>query len=256
MLSGWRGRCPSRRTASAVARLHAGLIICATIFSLNWFAPSKAQTSVTCTEDISWTDPPLSLPSDVCGTIGNTEPKSFYALSWRLFKFLVWPASTERGKPDAMRKITDTTGQRTFESFKTEWETFLPDAASPTDWNDRPDVALPCDKHPKLRPGDLVLASLSKFGPFDEVLGKDVANLLVAQNRTYVRYQAAYNETVFNKIQRERLYDQSVVAKVPDAPSGQIVSDQGRQDDHALTVKSAWIELPEGGPDHIDPSRF
>jgi len=255
MLSGWKRRCRSRRTASAVARLHAGLIVCATIFSLMWFAPSGAQTSVTCTEDISWTDPP-TLPPDVCGTISNTEARSFYALSWRLFKFLVWPASTERGRPDQARKITDTTGQRTFESFKTEWETFLRDAARPADWNDRPEVALPCDNHPKLRPGDLVLASLSKFGPFDEVLGKDVANLLVAQNRTYVRYQAAYNETVFKKIQHEQLYDQHVVAKLPEAPSGQPVSDQGSQDDQALTVKSAWIELPEGGPNHIDPSRF
>jgi hypothetical protein len=239
-----------------------GLIRCALIVLPGWFVvagPATAQTSVVCAEDVSWSDPPDSLPRDVCGTIGNTEAKSFYALSWRLFKFLVWPASNapgKRGIPDITKKLTYAAGPRTFETFKTEWETFLPDARRPADWNDYPTVAEPCDNHPQLRPGDLVLASLSKFGPFDERREAGLANLLVAQNQTYVRYHAAYNETVFDKILNQQLYDRDIVTAIPDAPSGKPVPDRGRQNDGALTVKSAWIELPKGGPNQIDPARF
>src|SRR6516225_7446643 len=53
--------CWSRPTASAVARLHVGLIRCALIVLPGWFVvagPATAQTSVVCAEDVSWSDPP------------------------------------------------------------------------------------------------------------------------------------------------------------------------------------------------------
>ena len=40
-------------------------------------------------------------PADVCSASGLIADKDFYALSWQLFKFLVWPASDQRGKPVA-----------------------------------------------------------------------------------------------------------------------------------------------------------
>jgi hypothetical protein len=225
--------------------------------------PAQAQAVGACAP-ISWSDPPARLPSDVCGPTAATDATTaFAALSWQLFKYLVWPAWNERGKPDLTRKITDKAGPRTFETFKGDWETFLPNAEKPAAWNDYPAVAAPCKNHPALQRGDLVLASFTKFGNVDEVGSKPgLANVLIAQNSSYVRYLAAYNETVFRKISDERLYNADVVEQLnpapvpPVVPVGTVISDHTRQDDWALTIKSAWIELPGKGPNQIDPSRF
>jgi hypothetical protein len=260
MASRRKNRCQSRPTVFEVAGLYARLICCAvTLCVPAWIVVSTAATAqdrLACVQGVSWTDPPLAAPPvDVCGTSSNTDATSFYTLSWELFKFLVWPASNERGKPDTTKKITDA-GPRTFETLKTDWETFLPDARRPADWNVYPSVAEPCSNHTAVGPGALVLASFNKFGILSEVFRPGLDNFLVAQNRTYVRYLAGYNETVFSKIQNEGLYDADVVRLIPGTERGKPVPDRGRVDDGALIVKSAWIELPTEGPNHIDPSRF
>ncbi|HLZ00921.1 MAG TPA: hypothetical protein VKR55_02075 [Bradyrhizobium sp.] len=253
-------RCHSRSTGSVVATFCARLMICAVALCaagrIVSSTPAMAQSSATCVATISWTDPPPATPpADVCATTGVIDKKDFYALSWQLFKFLVWPASDQRGKPDADKKITDP-GPRTFESLKADWETFLPDARQPADWKVYPDIAEPCTNHPAIGPGTLVLASFNKFGSLREVINPGLDNFLIAQNRTYVRYAVGYNQTVFDKIQKEGLYNRDNVSGIGDAPRGQPIPDPGRQNDGALTVKSAWVELPKGGPNHIDPSRF
>jgi hypothetical protein len=241
----------------AFTRLYAGVALCAVTIVIVGASPAQAQTVAVCSQNVSWSDPPATLPDDVCGTASASDPITpFAALSWQLFKFLVWPASSERGKPDMAKKITDKAGPRTFETFKADWETFLPNAEKPADWNDYPSAAVPCMNRPAIQPGDLVLASFTKFGNLNEVFKPGLSNLLIAQNKTYVRYLAAYNETVFRKIRDERLYDSDVVGPLAPAPAGTPVSDHTKQDDGALTIKSAWIELPEQGPNPIDASRF
>jgi hypothetical protein len=226
--------------------------------------PAQAQAVGACAP-ISWSDPPATLPSDVCGPTAATDATTaFAALSWQLFKYLVWPAWNERGKPDLTMKITDKAAPRTFETFKGDWETFLPNAEKPAAWNDYPAVAAPCKNHPALQRGDLVLASFTKFGNLDEVSGRGRANLLIAQNKTYVRYLTAYNETVFRKIRDNELYNSAVVGGVgsplPKTPTPDEklppIPDLTNQDDGAMTIKSAWIELPDKGPSPIDASRF
>jgi hypothetical protein len=239
----------------------AALTSCAVALCLTgWMAasdPAMAQTAGACPQASSWGDPPL-LPVDVCG-IGEIGSADFYAFSWKIFKFLVWPASSgQRGSPDTTRKITDTTGPRTFETLKADWETFLPDAAQPPPWNDYSSVAAPCKNHPEIKPGALVLAAFSEFGNLTED-EPSLSNLLVAQNRTYVRYQAAYNEQVYEKIRANRLYNAATVGAIPVPGSDMPVQDSAIQSEGALTVKSAWIELPSGKqavPTQIDPSRF
>lgn len=247
----------SRPAMPAFTRLSAGAALCVvTIVAIVGPAPARAQAVGDCAQTISWSDPPATLPHDVCGTTVTTEAAaSFFALSWQLFKYLVWPASNERGKPDLTRKITDE-GPRTFETFKGDWETFLPNAEKPVAWNEYPSVAVPCKNRPAIQRGDLVLASFTKFGNLNEVSGGKLTNLLIAQNNTYVRYLAAYNETVFRKIRDKELYDSDVVGRIGDAPARTPVPLLTNQDDGALTIKSAWIELPEKGPNRIDVSRF
>ena len=172
-----------------------------------------------------------------------------------MFKFLVWPASARRGIPDAAKKITDA-GPRTFETFKADWEIFQPDAGKPDEWNVYPTVADPCRNLPNIRPGELVLASFHKFGNLKE--GEPGSrHLLVAQNQTYVRYQSAYNEKVFDTIVNKGLYKPDNVGDIRDpAPDGP-VPDAAIEPDMSMTVKTAWIELPGHGPRKIDDaSRF
>ena len=194
----------------------------------------------------------------MCGET-QARPKDFQSLSWQLLKFLVWPASPERrGQPDTSKTITSPEGPRTFETLKADWEVLLEGATRPAAWNDYPSTASPCRNRPGLRRGELVLASFHEFGNL--AAGEpDIGHVLVAQNRTYVRYQAAFNEKAFQKIVDNKLYDAAVVSGIPPAPSGTLVREDARHDDGALTVKSAWIELPaergEVGA-YIDPSRF
>jgi hypothetical protein len=249
-------------TEPVAGGLRAGLTGCAVALCLmGWIAashPAMAQTPVACSQDPSWGDPPSVPPVDVCGS-GQIHAGDFYAFSWRIFKFLVWPAlSGSRGDPDATRKITDMHGPRTFETLKADWEIFLPNAARPAAWSDYPSVAGPCHNHPNIEPGALVLASFSKFGNLNE--GEPaVSYVLVAQNQTYVRYQAAFDKKVFDKILNGQLYDAGKVGAIPAPAADMSVPEVAKQPEGAFTVKSAWIELPgkkETLAKHIDPSRF
>jgi len=214
---------------------------------------AMAQIAAPCTQDVSWDNPPQSIsPADICGS--GDSPTDFHAFSWQLFKFLVWPASAQRGIPDAAKKITDQ-GASTFETLKADWEIFRENAEAPADWTAFPALADPCSNHPKIEPGALVLATFNEFGNITEgELGQNSVHLLVAQNQTYVRYQAAFNQAAFDTILHNQLYDTSKVSGIPPAPDRTPVAETARQPAGALTVKSAWIELP--GPRPVDASRF
>ena len=236
--------------------LRTGLRGCAAALCLTaWIAASddaRAQAAATCSHEISWSEPPPSeLTGDICGSGDNAT--DFHAFSWHLFKFLVWPASAQRGVPDPAKKITDQ-GASTFESLKADWEIFRENAESPAAWNVFPDLADPCSNHPKIEPGALVLATFNEFGNITEgELGTSSVHLLVAQNQTYVRYQASFNKAAFDTIVRNELFDASKVGSIPQAPDGTPVAEAARQPAGTLTVKSAWIELP--GPKPL-ASRF
>jgi len=223
---------------------------------MGWIAtsnPGMAQPAIVCSHDPALANPPSSPPPDVCGGSGTTD-RDFYTLSWQLFKFLIWPSAARRGIPDAAKKITDT-GPRTFETFKADWEIFQPDASKPDEWNVYPSVAEPCGKLPNIKPGELVLASFHKFSNLKE--GKpDMSHLLVAQNQTYVRYQAAYNKKIFDTIVNKGLYNPDTVGSIPEPATNDPVPADAIEPDGSMTVKSAWIELPTHGPKHIDASRF
>jgi hypothetical protein len=263
MATGPTGRRSNRPTGPAVTDgLRVGLASCAAIAcligSIAASLPAAGQIADECSQQPSPGTAP-SLPGDVCSSGGEALPKDFSALSWQIFKFLIWPAASgERGKPDATRKITNMRGPRTFETLKADWEIFQPDGREPLPWSAYPGVAGPCSNHPKLEPGELVLASFSKFGNL-KVFSKSVTNVLVAQNLTYVRYQAAYDSNIFETIVKGRLYSGEIVDALPAPGPDDFVPDAAKEPDGALTVKSAWIELPKGRrklSKRIDRSRF
>lgn len=242
---------PPFRTAAPPAAFVSGLrnvfrgcavALCVTA----WTAASDeamAQAVAPCTHDVSWDNPPQSTPpADICGT--GDSAADFHAFSWQLFKFLAWPASAQRGIPDLARKITDQ-GPSTFETLKADWEIFRENAETPGDWSAFPALADACSNQPKIEPGALVLATFNEFGNITEgELGSSSVHLLVAQNQSYVRYQAAFNQAAFDTILHNNLYDTSKVSGIPPAPDGTRVAAAAEQPAGALTVKSAWIELP------------
>jgi hypothetical protein len=198
---------------------------------------------------------PRAAPNDVCDGIHAPGEPAFDAFAWDAFKFLVWPAQTgpgHRGEPDKLKPITDMNGPRTFETLKPDWETFKPQAVRPSPWDAYPATAEPCQNQPRIAPGDLVLASYSEFGNVQEFdhINPGFTSLLVAQNQTYVRYLAAYNKSVFGKILRNGLYNpanyQHLVASSQGAPVLATTEPDGsRTEESALTIKSAWVELPK-----------
>lgn len=242
-----------RRSGFAIALCLTGWI--AVLYS----AAAQPVTTPCPQPGVSWDRPPSGLPVDVC--FPNTQRSDFNALSWQIFKFLVWPASSKhRGKADTSRKITDMRGPRTFETLKADWETFLPDAFEPSRWEAYPRVVWTCTNQPKIKPGDLVLASRSEFGVTEVDNAPGLTNLLVAQNSTYVRYLAAYNKRVFKTIVSHKLYNPANVPTiVPPLPPHSPVPPAAIEPNGAMTVKSAWIELPKGNDPsgkQLDPSRF
>jgi hypothetical protein len=171
---------------------------------------AAAQSAPECSPTPSADTPPGKLPADVCQRSGiqpDQPEKDFDTLAWQTFKFLVWPAEkVRRGEPDRRKKVTDIGEDvpRTFETLKADWETFLPGGVPPSrDWNLYPLLATPCKNLSKIAKGALVLADYSEFGNLLELAGprKGVGNLLVAQNSTYVRYLAAYNQQVYATIE-------------------------------------------------------
>ncbi|MBD9628012.1 hypothetical protein IB279_34230 [Ensifer sp. ENS06] len=179
---------------------------------------------------------------DVCipaGFAGN--PIDFFDdYSWRAFIGLVWPAKPgERGIPDPTAKLSDNGRRRVFETFKADWEIFQPQGAEPAAWN-ASGGANPC-KLATVSSDDLVLAAFSKFDNLGQAgFGRPLVGPLVAQNRSYLRFQTAFNQIEFDQIDKEKLYLRSNL-------QGTTVFQSG-----AIDIKAAWVDM--AGIAH--PERF
>jgi hypothetical protein len=212
-------------------------------------------------------DPPLATitapqpPADVCipdGFAGN--PITFFDdFSWRSFIAMVWPVQQGmRGVPDTSKSIGPVSGPLVFETLKADWEVFQPspDGTSPppapAPWESYAGQN-PCSNlqapniigfDPTLRYpifgvsgigfGDVVLAAFSKFGNVGLAGFGDLVGTLPAQNGTYTRYLASFNQTEFNQILNQGLYLRS---NLPTA--GATLTFQ----DGSIDLKSAWIDM-------------
>lgn len=182
----------------------------------------------------------------------------FGNIAWQIFKTLVWPATTgRRGEWDTLRPITDMNGPRVFETYKGDWETFQKDALPPSGWHEYPERAAVCANADTMQPlGDdpLVLASLHKFGNIDqrdvpaEEGRPSIRHMVVAQNRTPVRYLTGFSEIAFNSIVSNGLYGPINLRPTVDAPNLKTKAKDG-----TITIKSAWIDMtgiPDPGSFH------
>src|SRR5689334_15210139 len=114
--------------------------------------------------------------------------------AWRAFVALNWPALTDpahRGEPDRTKKFADP-GPRVWETFKARYELFqtAPDGKpiAPQPWATY-DGVNPCGAD--VNNNEKILATFEPFMDFNQSnFSGDPANPLVAQNRTYTRYES------------------------------------------------------------------
>lgn len=201
-------------------------------------------------------EPSLAGPGIPDDAVCDRNLTVFGNIAWQTFKTLVWPATTgRRGEWDTTRPITDMNGPRVFETYKSDWETFQKDALPPLDWHEYPQRAAVCanaDAMP-LDDNSLVLASLHKFGNIDqrdvpaEEGRPSIRHMVVAQNRTPVRYLTGFSEIAFNSIVSNGLYKPINLLPSVEAPDLQTTAKDG-----TITIKSAWIEMTN----ILDPDSF
>lgn len=202
--------------------------------------PPPTQNDVSPPSPNTPTTNPTLIPADECepsGFSGDPIPH-FDDYSWRAFIALVWPAKAgQRAVPDPTKPLGAAGVPSVFETYKTDWETFQPNAQAPTEWNSFSFNSVPCKNANDIHPGDMVLASFHEFGNIGEAGIGSLVNVLVAQNRTYVVYLAAYNQLEFNLIAAHNLYDAHKLPK-PGIGPPVVPSPIG-----AMTLKSSWIDM-------------
>jgi hypothetical protein len=154
------------------------------------------------------------VPDDACIPAVLSNPpvplEYFDDYSWRAFIALVWPAlKGQCGVPDTSLPITTVGVPLVFETYKADWETFQSNGAPPSEfssnesfWSSNPSQS-PC---PLAKPGDFLLAPIAKFGNVGLAGVGDLAAVLIAQNGTFVRYLAAYNQIEFSQILKNKYY--------------------------------------------------
>ncbi len=202
---------------------------------------------------------------------------AFANMAWETFKYLIWPAKlydptdqakTVRGEPaNSPHNLTDKTSPRVFETYKADWEVFLPGATAPSDWSSYPDAARPCANR-RIKPGDLILGSTNEFGniiepdtvppPPGSAPVQQLMHVLVAQNGSLVYYLAAFNKSEFELIKNNKLYDYENIQHPFSDDAGKEVPPRTQAPDGskgiegAITIKSAWIEMTP----KVHPDRF
>lgn len=176
------------------------------------------------------------VPCDVCIPTGfGGNPIAFFDdYSWRAFIALVWPAqiqNNQRGVPDTTQGVGGA-GPRVFETYKALWEVFHRDGSAPVAWNQNEAASVnACNQ--AAGPGDLVLASFSKFSDLGQASFGSLLGPLVAQGSTptYVSYLTAYNQIEFNQITSGKWY---LKTNLPATLTFNLGS---------LDVKSAWMDM-------------
>jgi cytochrome c len=161
----------------------------------------------------------------------NTLQRDADIFSWQEFFALNWPARTgRRGEPDVNKKITDP-GPRVWETWKEEYEVYLPDGARPNPWNDAEPIPTSC--------GSGVAKVFFRTQKIDDVVDATLqaaaataspSPTLTDQKGKLVRYEIRLNKVLFDYVVENRLYDANVqkLATSVNFPDG------------AILIKAAW----------------
>ena len=207
-----------------------GTLVPLALAAVFWNSGSAHAQSCPASPSVDITSP--AAPTDVCIPSGfGGNPIAFFDdFSWRSFVALVWPAKTgQRGDPDTSQQVGGA-GPRVFETYKMLHELFLTNGSAPGAWNSYDAPAFnACGV--QMAFGDLTLASFSKFANLGQAgLGRLVGPI-VAQNKTYVRYETGFNQSLFDQIVAPQWY---LRAKLPKS----ITFANG-----SIDIKSSWVDM-------------
>jgi hypothetical protein len=209
--------------------------------------PATAQNCPTPPPSITSSTPPV----DVTSTGSNCNPiTDFDDFSWRMFVAMIWPAlQGQRGVPDTTKSNFPVSGPLVFETYKADWESFPPPTApnpppAPSPWADFAGTQNPCGQYTSAGWGDLVLASYTKFGNLGLAgFGPFLIGPLIAQNQTYVRYLASYNQTEYTQMLNQKLYLQANLGNVTFCSNGATVNGNQCPAENSIDLKSAWMDM-------------
>jgi hypothetical protein len=221
-------------------------IVAAGLGAIILFEPPKTRAQTTC-QPPTPTDVVISPnpPKDECDP-GSFPIDQFDAFSWQSFIALNWPATSgQRGTPDTTKTITDRTAPRVWETWKSVEEVYAPDGkmdgTPPKDWVEAETNKI-CKNVAELSPlPTKILADLNQGDDELTDQGLNVIGPLVAQNRTYVRYEVRMNKVEFDAIKTDQLYLRAKLpAKDPDGAESSLLPNG------VIDVKAAWREVKEG----------
>jgi hypothetical protein len=220
---------------------------------------ASAQGLPTCptpTPNVTSSQLPIDVDDvDVRCTLPPGNPIAFFDdFSWRSFLALVWPAASgQRGVPDPTPGFKNGV-PLVFQTYKADWESFPngssnPPAPIPTPWPNFAGAQNPChDQVPNAGWGDLILASDTKFGNLGLAgFGAFLVGPLIVQpgapgsKPSYVRYQAAYNQTEYNQIFNGKWYLQASIPK-----TGITFCNNGAPGcpaENSVDIKESWIDM-------------
>lgn len=199
------------RRAKSILRLPLALILLAALALLPFAAPlaflpvspAAAQSS----EPVGYAAAMVSPDRIEDTSILKPDVDKFPELdnfAWRAFVALNWPSLTDpahRGTPDRAKTIGDP-GPRVWETFKARYELLPvgPDGGpiAPAPWETY-DAVNPCGE--AVNPRTKTLATFEPFMDFNQFAFMGVAaNPLVAQNRTYTRYETRMNKPQYSEL--------------------------------------------------------
>lgn len=174
------------------------------------------------------------LPSPTPAPNLNTLQRDADIFSWQEFFALNWPAHPGiRGEPDMNQPINHP-GPRVWETWKEEYEVYLPGGARPRPWNDPEPIPTSCGAGVgkvffRTQKIDDVVDSTVQAAAADGTLPATLTD----QKGKLVRYEIRLNKVLFDYVVKNRLYNAGVqaLAKSVDFPNG------------AILVKAAWREV-------------
>lgn len=191
------------------------VVACSVLLLFLWAAGCKkeetAQPSATPAAQSAET-PALPVPQvsatmlpDVPTPMPGVEPNLPYFddFSWREFIALTWPAQIStaepysRGVADPSKQYGDTSGPTVVDTWKGDYELFLPNGAAPAAWKS---FASPSPCGGNLVPYQKLIASFNHFHGFNEAsFGYDTGPL-VDQQKHYIRYETSINQLQYDFI--------------------------------------------------------
>lgn len=149
-----------------------------------------------------------------------TDQSTLNCFAWQQFIALNWAAAAGmRGVPDpsatpAQFGDPNATAPTVWETYKSDTEVMLPNAATPKPWNDPPPPP-PCTNAASVelakRPDAHVLTMTSKFGDFDlDETNQASGQWLADQNNNLIWYEIKMNRDEFDTIYTSHFYDASI----------------------------------------------